>query len=108
MISITPSAIEAVKEIQVKENNAQLGLRLAVAGGGCAGFSYKLDLEQNQKEGDLVLEKEGVRFFIDPKSLKLLDGLELDYFRTMSQRGFRFNNPNAKTTCGCGTSFSLQ
>lgn len=107
MITVTDAAIQAVLDIQKKENNPNVGLRLSVVGGGCAGFSYNLDLEENKKEGDWVLEKDGATIYVDPKSLKLLDGMELDYFATMSQRGFRFNNPNAKSTCGCGTSFAI-
>ncbi|MCB1198441.1 MAG: iron-sulfur cluster assembly accessory protein [Deltaproteobacteria bacterium] len=107
MITVTDAAIAAIVDIQKKQDNVNIGLRLSVVGGGCAGFSYKLDLKEEKKEGDWIYEKNGAFVFVDPKSLKLLDGLELDYFTTMSQRGFRFNNPNAKATCGCGTSFSL-
>lgn len=107
MITVTDAAIQAILELQTKQNNPALGLRLSVVGGGCAGFSYKLDLEEQQKENDWTYEKDGACVYVDPKSMKILDGMELDYFITMSQRGFRFNNPNASSTCGCGSSFAL-
>lgn len=108
MITITDQAIQAIVDIQNKEQNPALGIRLSVVGGGCAGYSYKLDLEENQREADWVYEKDTAKVYVDPKSLKLLDGLKLDYFVSMSQRGFKFINPNAGTTCGCGSSFSVK
>lgn len=107
MIVVTDAAVQAIIDIQKKENNTQLGVRLSVLGGGCAGFSYNLDMETIKKDNDWVFEKNGVFVCVDPKSLKLLEGMELDYFTSMSQRGFRFNNPKAKSTCGCGSSFSM-
>ena len=107
MITVTDEAIYAILEIQQKQNNPRIGIRLSVVGGGCAGFSYKLDLEEEKKEADWVFSKNGAFVCVDPKSLKILDGMELDYFTTMSQRGFKFTNPNAKSTCGCGSSFSI-
>jgi len=107
MIKVSNAAIEAILDIQKKEKNIGLGIRLSVLGGGCAGFSYKLDLEESRKDDDWIFEKDGAFVCVDPKSIKLLAGMELDYFSSMSQRGFKFINPNAKSTCGCGSSFSV-
>src|SRR5712671_642099 len=82
-------------------------LRLAVVGGGCSGFQYSLDLEKEQRAGDLVFEVKGVRCFVDPMSSMYLMGVEIDYVEgQFGQSGFSFKNPNAKHTCGCGSSFS--
>jgi iron-sulfur cluster assembly accessory protein len=105
-ITITQAAAQAILDLREKQKDPSLGIRLGVVGGGCAGFSYKLDMETSPKDSDVVFEKNGAHVYVDPKSLKILDGVELDYFNTMTQRGFRFNNPNATTTCGCGSSFA--
>lgn len=106
-ITITDNAAQAILNLRAKENKPNLSIRVGVSGGGCSGFSYKLDMEETSKEGDLVFEKNGARVLVDPKSIKLIDGMELDYELTMGNQGFRFKNPNAKSTCGCGTSFSI-
>ncbi|MEZ4703783.1 MAG: iron-sulfur cluster insertion protein ErpA [Bdellovibrionota bacterium] len=107
MITVTENAFQAVRDLQQKQNDPTLSLRLAVRGGGCSGFSYHLDLDHEPKSEDVVIEKNGVRVLVDPKSMKFLDGLELDYYQTLTSRGFRFNNPNATSTCGCGSSFAI-
>lgn len=106
MIQITEKAAEAIKSIMQKEGLADHGLRVAVVGGGCSGFSYKLNFEKDPATDDKIIEDKGVRIFIDNKSNIVLNGTTLDYADGLQGTGFSFINPNAKSTCGCGTSFS--
>ncbi len=106
MITLTDNAVKAIKRLQAQTNRPSMAIRLAVTGGGCAGLSYKVDMADEPQEKDRVFEKDGVRVFIDPKSYLYLAGSELDYVESLTQGGFRFNNPNARSACGCGTSFS--
>jgi iron-sulfur cluster assembly protein len=107
MISITPKAIEQIKLISNTDNpEGNKGLRLAVTGGGCSGLSYKIEFS-DKKERDNILEFDGVNVFIDPKSLIYLKGIVLDFKDGLNGKGFSFENPNAKNTCGCGESFSI-
>ncbi|MCB0327714.1 MAG: iron-sulfur cluster assembly accessory protein [Bdellovibrionales bacterium] len=108
MITVTDKAFEAIEKLQKQQNDPLLSLRLGVRGGGCSGFSYQLDLDHEAKDTDHVFEKNGIKVLVDPKSMKFLEGLELDYFESLTSRGFRFNNPKAKSTCGCGSSFALE
>jgi iron-sulfur cluster assembly accessory protein len=106
-VKLTDRAAAMVKETIERENLQGSGLRVAVVGGGCSGFQYSLDLEQNERPGDLVLDVKGVRCFVDPMSSMYLMGVEVDYVEgQFGQSGFSFKNPNAKHTCGCGSSFS--
>lgn len=107
-IVITPNAAAEIKR-RLAEGKfpAEGGLRLAVKGGGCSGFSYVFDLDQGPKEGDLVFEQDGARAFVDPKSFKFLQGLRVDFNPGMYKHGFQFENPNATKSCGCGSSFSM-
>lgn len=107
MITLTDKAAEKVKEIADAENLKGQGLRLRVIGGGCSGFSYDLYFEENATEMDETIECNGVQLFVDPLSAQYLDGTEIDYVETLSGSGFKFNNPNIKGTCGCGSSFSV-
>jgi iron-sulfur cluster assembly accessory protein len=96
-----------VRETIERENLAGSGLRVAVVGGGCSGFQYSLDLDKESRPGDMVFEVQGVRCFVDPMSSMYLLGVEIDYVEgQFGQSGFAFKNPNAKHTCGCGSSFS--
>jgi len=107
MISITDKAIEQIKIISHTDNpDGSKGLRLAVTGGGCSGLSYKIEFS-DKKERDNVLNFNGVNVFIDPKSLIYLKGIVLDFKDGLNGKGFSFDNPNAKNTCGCGESFSI-
>ncbi len=107
MISITDKAIEQIKIISKTDNpDGSKGLRLAVTGGGCSGLSYKIEFS-DKKERDNVLNFNGVNVFIDPKSLIYLKGIVLDFKDGLNGKGFSFDNPNAKNTCGCGESFSI-
>lgn len=107
MITVTDNAISAILNLRTKEKKPNLNLRLGVSGGGCSGFSYKIDLDDEPKDTDIVIEKNGAKVMVDPRSMKLLEGMVLDYEKTMGKEGFKFENPNAKSTCGCGTSFSI-
>jgi len=107
IINITDKAIEQIKTISVSDNpDGNKGLRLAVTGGGCSGLSYKIEFS-DQKDKDNVLDFSGVKVLIDPKSLIYLKGIVLDFKDGLNGKGFVFDNPNAKNTCGCGESFSL-
>lgn len=107
IVSLTPKAIEQIKHIKSAENKPnEQGLRLSVVGGGCSGFSYKMEFGE-LKNKDNIIDFEGVKVFIDPKSSIYLKGIVLDFKDGLEGKGFVFNNPNAKNTCGCGESFSV-
>ncbi len=106
MIQVTPQAAEEVKRLLEKEGKDELGLRLLVKGGGCSGLSYDMDFDA-KKENDNEFEVNGVKVFCDPKSYLYLKGITLDFMDGLNNRGFRFINPNASGTCGCGESFSV-
>lgn len=105
-LKLTEKAIAQVKSILARENLEGYGLRVAVVGGGCSGFSYGLDFEKEEKPGDTVLELDGVKIYLDESSRKYLRGTVIDYATGLQEAGFKFHNPNATATCGCGTSFS--
>ena len=106
MIQLTPTAITKVQEILDSQEPKPAGLRIAVVGGGCSGFSYSMAFEQNPGMLDKTYSFEGLKVFVDQASLLYLDGAEVDYVESMEGSGFKFNNPNVKSTCGCGSSFS--
>jgi iron-sulfur cluster assembly accessory protein len=107
LVRLTDKAAAMVKETIERENLQGSGLRVAVVGGGCSGFQYSLDLEKEERAGDMVFDVKGVRCFVDPMSSMYLMGVEIDYVEgQFGQSGFSFKNPNAKHTCGCGSSFS--
>ncbi|HYR20897.1 MAG TPA: iron-sulfur cluster assembly accessory protein [Myxococcales bacterium] len=106
-VRLTDRAAAMVNETIERESLQGSGLRVAVVGGGCSGFQYSLDIEKEQRAGDLIFEVKGVRCFVDPMSSMYLMGVEIDYVEgQFGQSGFSFKNPNAKHTCGCGSSFS--
>ncbi len=107
MITLTPQAVQQVKTLLDKQGNSAHGLRVGIAGGGCAGLSYKFTFDEKPVEGDKVIEQDGVKVFVDSKSYLFLNGMEIDYHSDLMSSGFTFNNPNAKSSCGCGTSFSV-
>ena len=107
MISLTPAAAQEVKRLMEKEQKPNLGLRLGVKGGGCSGLSYVLAIEEAApRQYDTVFEQEGVKVLVDAKSHLYLDGTTVDYKNGLVGGGFEFLNPNAKKSCGCGTSFT--
>jgi iron-sulfur cluster assembly accessory protein len=106
-VRLTDKAAAMVLETIERESLAGSGLRVAVVGGGCSGFQYSLDIEKEERAGDIVFSTKGVRVFVDPMSSMYLAGVEVDYVEgQFGQSGFSFKNPNAKHTCGCGSSFS--
>jgi iron-sulfur cluster assembly accessory protein len=108
MIELTPVAVEKVKEILTQQNPKPEGLRVAVVGGGCSGFSYHMAFENQANESaDNVYEFDGLKVMVDQMSEMYLDGITIDYLETIEGAGFKFNNPNVKSTCGCGSSFSV-
>ena len=106
-IHVTEQAAKQMMKIAAKEGYDTFGLRMAVKGGGCSGLTYKLDFTEKPKEDDKVIEDHGVKLFVDFKSMFYLGGTTLDFSGGLNGKGFEFTNPNAKTTCGCGTSFSV-
>jgi iron-sulfur cluster insertion protein len=107
MITLTDVASEKVKEIQSAEGLAGQGLRLRVIGGGCSGFTYDLFFDDEKNDDvDNVFESHGINLYIDMMSYTYLEGTVIDYVEGLYGAGFKFNNPTAQTTCGCGSSFS--
>lgn len=106
-LTITPTAVAEVRKY-IEENGSAdtAGLRVGVLPGGCSGFQYGLNIEDEQGEDDLVVESNGLRLFLDPFSMQYLEGVEIDYVTTFQGSGFTFNNPNATGGCGCGSSFT--
>jgi iron-sulfur cluster insertion protein len=105
-INLTPKALEMVKQMHTKERlGAEQGLRVSVVGGGCSGFQYSLSFDIH-KEGDTAQEIDGVKILVDEISLPYIAGTTLDYVEGLHAGGFRFDNPRASRTCGCGSSFS--
>jgi iron-sulfur cluster assembly accessory protein len=105
-VNLTPKALEAVRQMAAKEKiGSEQGLRIAVVGGGCSGFQYSLNFDQ-KKEGDIVSEFDGLNVLVDEVSLPYIAGTTLDYVEGLHNAGFRFDNPRATRTCGCGSSFS--
>ena len=107
MVTLTDTAVTKVKEILDSQEPKPNGLRIAVVGGGCSGFSYSMAFENTPNMLDKTYSYEGLKVFIDQASLLYLDGAEVDYVETLEGSGFKFNNPNTKSTCGCGSSFSV-
>jgi iron-sulfur cluster assembly accessory protein len=107
MLSLTEVAASKVKEIMSQQNPSPTGLRVAVVGGGCSGFSYHMAFDNQENPSDNVYEYEGVKVYVDQMSEMYLDGVQIDYIETLEGAGFKFNNPNVKSTCGCGSSFTV-
>ena len=108
MITITERAAAKVKTLlRDRRDLEDPGLRIRVAGGGCSGFTYQIELEDGAVDGDSVIEAFGVKVFVDGKSALYLGSTEIDYEEGLMQSGFRFHNPNATGTCGCGESFAV-
>jgi iron-sulfur cluster assembly protein len=108
MIKITENAVQAIKDAIVSDPDATEDscLRVSVKGGGCSGLMYDLEFAPESNENDTVLEQDGVRVVVDPKSRMFLAGMTLDYSAGLNGKGFVFSNPNATGTCGCGESFT--
>ena len=108
MINVSTSAAAKINELLAEEQKAQAGLRVFVQGGGCSGFQYGLMIEDSPGAGDQSFESNGVKLFIDPISARYLTGAEVDFIDSVTGGGFTIKNPNAKSTCGCGSSFSTE
>ncbi len=107
-ISVTAGAASEVQRFMQEQGAAEAaGLRVAVLPGGCSGFQYGLNIEDEAQEDDDIFEVNGIRLFVDPFSGQYLDGIEIDYVTTMMGAGFTFKNPNASGGCGCGSSFTV-
>ncbi len=107
MVQLTPRAIEKVKEILETQDPKPAGLRISVVGGGCSGFSYSMAFESSPGMLDKTYNFEGLKVFIDQASMLYLDGANVDYIQTLEGEGFKFENPNVRSTCGCGSSFQV-
>ena len=108
MLQISDNAAKLIKKMTVRHGIPEGGLRIGVKAGGCSGLSYTFAWEAGPREGDHVFEgAEGSKVYVDPRSHRFLDGTTLDYDTSLVSKGFIFNNPNAKASCGCGTSFSV-
>jgi iron-sulfur cluster insertion protein len=102
----TDNAALKVKQLIEEEESDDLMLRIFVQGGGCSGFQYGFTFDENQQDGDTIVENQGVKLLVDPMSLQYLTGAEIDYSEGLEGAQFVIRNPNATTTCGCGSSFS--
>ncbi len=107
-LNVTPAAVTEIKKFLAGEEDLPetAGLRVRVVPGGCSGFQYSLNIEEESKTGDFILDKDGIRLFVDMFSAQYLNGIAIDHTTNMMGSGFTFDNPNATGGCGCGTSFS--
>jgi len=106
-VMLTPKAVAKVKEIMGQQTPVPAGLRIGVVGGGCSGFSYSMSFENSAGMMDKVFDMEGLKVYVDATSVMYLNGCIVDYLETLEGAGFKFENPNVKSTCGCGSSFSV-
>jgi iron-sulfur cluster assembly accessory protein len=106
-LNFTSNAVSKVKEIMAQQNPVPAGLRVGVVGGGCSGFSYSMSVENGAGMMDKTFDFEGLKVFVDATSLMYLKGVSVDYLETLEGAGFKFDNPNVKSTCGCGSSFNV-
>lgn len=106
IVLLTLSAVEKVRAMMIKESKLDYGLRVGVVTGGCAGLSYEMRLQKTAYDNDRIVEQDGIQIFINEESVAFLNGIEIDYTDTLKESGFKYKNPNAKSSCGCGTSFS--
>jgi iron-sulfur cluster assembly accessory protein len=106
-VNLTPTAVSKVKEIMSTQNPLPAGLRIGVVGGGCSGFSYSMSFENGAGVMDKVYTFQDLKVFVDATSAMYLNGCTVDYVETLEAAGFKFENPNVKSTCGCGSSFNV-
>lgn len=107
MINITENAKLKIKDVLIEENNPNVKLRMFVQGGGCSGLSYGFTLDEEQNEDDFVIENDNYNLLVDSVSMQYLEGATVDYVESLMGSSFSIKNPNAETTCGCGSSFSI-
>ena len=106
-LTISGSAVQRINELLAARNDPGLKLRVFIRGGGCSGFQYGFQFDEAQQEDDIAIQREGVEVLVDMLSLQYLSGAEIDYQDDLLGSRFLVNNPNASTTCGCGSSFSI-
>jgi iron-sulfur cluster assembly accessory protein len=106
MLTLTPSALSAVEKFIKGSDTPVAGLRISISGGGCSGFQYGMRLEEAKADDDVEVAVGGVMLLIDPFSAPMLEGVTLDFVDSLNGSGFKFENPNATASCGCGSSFS--
>jgi iron-sulfur cluster insertion protein len=106
-VTVTDDAFRKINDLLIEENNSNLKLRTFVQGGGCSGFQYGFTFDEEQTEDDFVIEKDSVKILIDAMSMQYLEGAVIDYKEDLMGASFSIRNPNAETTCGCGSSFSI-
>ncbi len=106
LVNITESAAGKIKELLEQEDNPEYGLRLQVVGGGCSGFQYRLAFDDQFADDDEIVDHDGIRVVVDPLSARYVEGAMIDYVETEMGAGFKVENPNVQSTCGCGHSFS--
>ena len=104
IVALTEKAADKVKLLLEKENKQGYGLRVGVTAGGCSSYTYDIGMEKEPKQEDIVVEDKGVRIFINPESIAFMKGSTVDYLDSLTNAGFKINNPNVKTSCGCGHS----
>ncbi len=107
MITLSDRAVTRVKEFIAEQPESYAGIRVSVEAAGCSGFQYAMKLEQESREGDQVVQVDGVQVFVDKQSMLTLKGTEIDYVESIEGAGFKFKNPNVTSTCGCGESFQV-
>lgn len=107
MLTLTDSSVEKIKDLLAEENNPNIKLRVFVQGGGCSGMQYGFTFEEEQNEDDFEVEKDGVKLLVDSMSMQYLNDAVIDYKEDLMGANFSIKNPNAQTTCGCGSSFSV-
>jgi iron-sulfur cluster assembly protein len=106
LVKVTPSAARKISALLTRQGRPGGVLRVAVIGGGCSGLQYKMDLQDAPANRDIMVESQGIKVVVDPKSALYVSGSELDFLEALQNGGFKVNNPNAATTCSCGESFS--
>ena len=106
IITLTDAAVEKVRSMMAKEGKEGYALRFGLVPGGCAGLSYEMKFQKNPYENDIVFEQKGLTVIVNQESVQYVKGVQIDYVDTLRESGFKYSNPNAKSSCGCGTSFS--
>ena len=106
VVILTDAAMEKVKSMMAKEGKEGYALRVGVVTGGCAGLSYEMKFQKNAYDNDVAFEQKGLRIIVNQESVPFLKGIQIDYVDTLKESGFKYKNPNASSSCGCGTSFS--
>jgi len=106
-VTLTPGAVAKVKEIMAQQDPVPAGLRIGVVGGGCSGFSYSMQFDNSAGMMDKVFDMDGLKVYVDATSIMYLNGCRVDYVESLEGAGFKFENPNVKSTCGCGSSFQV-